>query len=76
MNSSLLESVEGIEFQITEAYSNLDLSNLKHSKYKHSKEENVKVMERMRSNGLMRSENINSKQIWKCNFESKKTPSP
>jgi hypothetical protein len=45
MRSSLLASVDVIEFQTTEAYSNLDLTNVKYSTYKQSREENLKVME-------------------------------
>jgi hypothetical protein len=39
MRSSLLASVEEMEFQTTEAYSNLDLTKVKYSTYKHSREE-------------------------------------
>jgi hypothetical protein len=48
MRSSLLASVDVIEFQTTEAYSNLDLTNVKYSTYKQSREDNLKVMERIR----------------------------
>jgi hypothetical protein len=41
MRSSLLASVDVIEFQTTEAYSNLDLTEVKYSTYKHSREENL-----------------------------------
>jgi hypothetical protein len=43
--SSLLATVNMIEFHTTEAYSNLDLTKLEYNIYKHSREENVKVME-------------------------------
>jgi hypothetical protein len=43
MRSRFLASVDVIEFQTTEAYSNLDLTNVKYSTYKQSKEENLKV---------------------------------
>jgi hypothetical protein len=60
MRSSLLAPVDAIEFQITEAYSNLDLTNVKYIAYKQSREENLKVMERIRPNGFMQSENMKS----------------
>jgi hypothetical protein len=52
-----------MQFQITEVDSNLDYSNLEYIAYKHSREENMKVMERMGSNGIMQSENMKSKRI-------------
>jgi hypothetical protein len=60
MLSSFLASVDVIEFQTTEAYSNLDLTNVKYSTYKQSNEENLKVMERIRPNSFMHSENMKS----------------
>jgi hypothetical protein len=42
-----------IDFQTTEAYSNLDLNNIKYSTYKQSREENPKVMGQIRPNSLM-----------------------
>jgi hypothetical protein len=49
-----------IEFQITGAYSNLDVTNVKYSIYKQSREENPKVVERIRPNSFMSSENVKS----------------
>jgi hypothetical protein len=46
--------------QTTEAYSNLDVTNVKCSIYKQSREENLKVMERIRPNSFMHSENMKS----------------
>jgi hypothetical protein len=40
MGSNILASVDVMEFQTTEAYSNLDLTKVKYSIYKHSREEN------------------------------------
>jgi hypothetical protein len=60
MCSSMLAPVDMIEFQTTEAYSVLVLSNVKYSTYKQSREENVKVMERIRPNRFMHSENEKS----------------
>jgi hypothetical protein len=60
MRSSFLASVDVIEFQTTEAYSNLNLTNVKYSIYKQSREENLKVMERIRTNSFMHSENMES----------------
>jgi hypothetical protein len=57
MRSSLLASVDTIEFQTTEAYSNLDLTKIKYSTYKHYRERNLKVMERIRPKSFMHSEN-------------------
>jgi hypothetical protein len=37
--SNLLASVDIIEFQITEAYSSLDLMRVKYNRYRHSMEE-------------------------------------
>jgi hypothetical protein len=62
----LLASVDVIEFQTTVEYSNLDLN-------KQSREENLEVMERIRSNSFTHSENMKSPWSWKCNFESKET---
>jgi hypothetical protein len=39
MRSSLLASVDVIEFHTTEAYSNLGLTKVKYKTYKHSREE-------------------------------------
>jgi hypothetical protein len=61
MCSSLWTSVDVIEFQTTEAYSNLDLTNVKYSTYKQSKEENLRVMERIRLNRFKHSENKKTK---------------
>jgi hypothetical protein len=60
MRSSFLASVDVTEFQTTEACSNLDLTNIKYSTYKQSKEENLKVMERIRPNSFMHSEDNNN----------------
>jgi hypothetical protein len=60
MCSSLLASVDVMEFQTTQAYSNLDLTNGNYSMYKQSREENLKVMERIRPNSFIHSENIKS----------------
>jgi hypothetical protein len=61
MRSNLLALVDVIEFQIIEAYSNLDLTKVKYSSYKQSKEDDLKVMERIRSNSYTHSENMKSK---------------
>jgi hypothetical protein len=58
MRSSLLASVDVIEFLTTEAYSNLDLTKVKYSTDKQSKEKNLKVMERIRPNSFMHSEKV------------------
>jgi hypothetical protein len=60
MRSSFLASVDVIEFQTTEAYSNLDLTNVKYSTCKQSREEDLKVVERIRPNSFMHSENMKS----------------
>jgi hypothetical protein len=59
MRSSFLASVDVTEFPTTEEYSNLYLINVKYStyEYKQSREENKKVMERIRPNSFMHSEN-------------------
>jgi hypothetical protein len=49
-----------IEFETSEAYSNLDLTNVKYSTYKQSREEILKVMGRIRPNSFMHSENMRS----------------
>jgi hypothetical protein len=49
-----------MEFQTTEAYSNLDLTNIKYSTYKQSREEKLKVIGRIRPNSFMHSENNKS----------------
>jgi hypothetical protein len=64
MHSSLLASVDVIEFQTTEAYSNLDPNDVKYNIYKQSRDENLKVMERIRPNSFknllfMRNNNNN-----------------
>jgi hypothetical protein len=41
MRSSLLASVDVIEFHTTEAYSYLDLIKVKYKTYKHSREERL-----------------------------------
>jgi hypothetical protein len=41
MRSSLLASVDVIEFHATEAYSNLGLTKVKYKIYKHSREEKL-----------------------------------
>jgi hypothetical protein len=41
MHSSLLASVEVMEFQIIETYYNFDLTKVRYSTYKHSREENL-----------------------------------
>jgi hypothetical protein len=48
MYSSMLTSVDVIEFRTTEAYSNLGLTNVKYSTYKQSRGEKLKVIERIR----------------------------
>jgi hypothetical protein len=73
MSSSLLALVDAIEFQITEAYSTLDLANVKYSTYKQSREETLKVMERIRPTRFVHSENMKSTYLRKCYFVSKKT---
>jgi hypothetical protein len=60
MRSSLLTTVDVIEFQTTEAYSNLDLTNVKYSTYKQSREENLRARERIRPNSFMQSEIMKS----------------
>jgi hypothetical protein len=60
MLSSLLASVDVMEFQIIEAYSNFDLTNVKYSTYKQSREEDLKVRERIRPNSFIHSENMES----------------
>jgi hypothetical protein len=50
MRSSFMASVDVIEFQTIEAYSNLVLTNVKYSKYGESREENLNVVERIWSN--------------------------
>jgi hypothetical protein len=52
----------------------LDLTNVKYSTYKQSREENLKVMERIRPNIFIHSENMKSTLLRKYNLESKKTP--
>jgi hypothetical protein len=52
MRSSLVASVNVIEFKISEAYSNLHLTNVKYTTYRYSREETVKVMERIRPNSF------------------------
>jgi hypothetical protein len=56
----LLAPVDVIEFQTTEAYSNLDLTNAKYSTYmcKQSREGNLKVVDRIRPSSFMHSENM------------------
>jgi hypothetical protein len=54
------ESVDVIEFQATEEYSNLDLTSVWYSTYKESREENLKVIERIRPSSFIHSENIKS----------------
>jgi hypothetical protein len=56
MRSNLVESVDVMEFQATEAYSNLDLTSARYSTYKESREENLKVIERMRPSNFIHSE--------------------
>jgi hypothetical protein len=58
MRSSLLASVDVIEFQTAEAYSNLDLTNVRFSVYKHSREEKQKVMERIIPKSFILAENM------------------
>jgi hypothetical protein len=41
MRSSLLASVDVIEFHTTEAYSNPDLTKVKYKTYEHSREEKL-----------------------------------
>jgi hypothetical protein len=53
----MLAEVDVIEFQNTEAYSNFDLTNVKYSTYRQSSDANLKVMERIRRNTFMHSEN-------------------
>jgi hypothetical protein len=56
MVSSFLESMAVMEFQTTEAYSNLGLTNAMYNTNKQSNEEKLKVMERMRPRSLMHLE--------------------
>jgi hypothetical protein len=51
------------EFPTTEAYSNLDRTNVKYSTYKQFWEENLSVMERIRPNNFMHSENKKEKYL-------------
>jgi hypothetical protein len=44
MRSSLLASVEVMEFQTTEAYSNLDLTKVKYNTYRHSREGGIIII--------------------------------
>jgi hypothetical protein len=57
MRSSLLASVDVIEFHSTEAYSNLGLTKVKYKTYKHSREEKLLVIEQIRPKSLINSEN-------------------
>jgi hypothetical protein len=57
MRSNLLALVDVIELPTIKAYYNLDLTNVKYSKYKQSREEKLKVVERIRLNSFMHSEN-------------------
>jgi hypothetical protein len=50
MRSNLLASVDVIEFQTTEGYSNLYLTDVKYSTYKQCRDENHNIMERIRLN--------------------------
>lgn len=60
MLSSLMALVDMIEIQNTEAYSILDLTNIKYSIYKQSRDENLKIVEPIKPNNLMHSENKKS----------------
>jgi hypothetical protein len=53
MRSSLLASVDIIEFQTTDAFSSLDLTNVLYKLSIHSSDEKLKVMLRTRPNGLI-----------------------
>jgi hypothetical protein len=68
MVSSLLASVDVIEFQTAEAYSSFDLSNVKYNRHKQSRDENLKLMERIRPNSLIRSENKKTNTISGISF--------
>jgi hypothetical protein len=74
MRSSFVESVDVIEFQTTEAYSNLSLTKAVYNESRQSKEENLKVIERIRPKILMHSENRKFTWLRKYNLDSKKTP--
>jgi hypothetical protein len=56
MRSSLLASVDVIEFQSMDTYSSLDLTNVIHSLSIHSRDEKLKVMLRTRPNSLIYNE--------------------
>jgi hypothetical protein len=60
MRSSFLESVDVIEFQTTEAYSNPGLAKVVYNESRQSKEENLNVIELIRPQILMHSENRKS----------------
>jgi hypothetical protein len=57
MRSSLLASVHVIEFYTTEAYSKLGLTKVKYKTYKHSREEKLQVIEWIKPESLIHSEN-------------------
>jgi hypothetical protein len=52
MRSSLLASVDIIEFQTTDAYSSLDLTNAMYNLSIHSRDEKLKVILTTRPNSL------------------------
>jgi hypothetical protein len=60
MRLSYLESVAVMEFQTTEAYSNLGLTNAEYNTNKQSNEEKLKLIERMKPSSLMNLEQRNS----------------
>jgi hypothetical protein len=63
MHSSLLASVDMIEFHTSEAYSNLYVTKVKYSTYRKSIEENLNVIERIRPNTFINSENKKSTRL-------------
>jgi hypothetical protein len=58
MRSSVLASVDVIEFQTTEAYATLDLTRVKYNRYMHLRDEKENVMLRTRPKNLIHRENI------------------
>jgi hypothetical protein len=58
MLSCLLASVDVIEFQKNEEYSNLELTKAQYSMYKNFREENLKVMDQLFPTSFMHPENI------------------
>jgi hypothetical protein len=72
MRSSLLASVDVIEFQTQDAYSSLDLTNVIYNLCIHSRDEKVKVMLRTRPNSLMQREKSMVDVVMKMKFRMNK----